>query len=69
MAGKVGKKLLRDNTGPGGSLDTDKFMRAVMQYRNTPMQSYKYELAKDWNLTQKHRERTLATKRELDNKR
>jgi hypothetical protein len=27
---KVGKKLLRDNTGHGGSLDTDKFMRAVL---------------------------------------
>ena len=35
---KVGKKLLRDNTGHGGSLDTDKIMRAVLQYRNTPMQ-------------------------------
>jgi hypothetical protein len=35
---KVGKKLLRDNTGHGGSIDTDKFMRAVLQYRNTPMQ-------------------------------
>ena len=87
---KVGKKLLRDNVGPGGSLDTDKFMRAVMQYRNTPMQhcrrspaqmvfvrqlrdflpnlTYKYEPAKDWVVTQEHRERTLATKRELDNK-
>jgi hypothetical protein len=85
LAVKVSKKLLRDNTGPGGSLDTDKFMRAVMQYRNTPMQdcmsspaqmrdfipslTYKYEPAKDWAVTKKHRERTLATKRELDNKR
>jgi hypothetical protein len=38
LAVKVGKKLLRDNTVHGGSLDTDKFMRAVLQYRNTPMQ-------------------------------
>ena len=30
LAVKVGKKLLRDNAGPGGSLDTDKFMRAVL---------------------------------------
>jgi hypothetical protein len=36
LAVKVGKKLLRDNTGHGGSLDTDKLMRAVLQYRNTP---------------------------------
>jgi hypothetical protein len=38
LAVKVGKKLLRDNTGHWGSLDTDKIMRAVLQYRNTPMQ-------------------------------
>jgi hypothetical protein len=38
LAVKVGKKLLRDNTGHGGSLDTDKIMKAVLQYRNTPMQ-------------------------------
>jgi hypothetical protein len=35
---KVGKKLLMGNMGHGGSLDTDKVMRAVLQYRNTPMQ-------------------------------
>ena len=35
---KVGKKLPRYNTGPGGSLDTISFMRAIMQFRNTPMQ-------------------------------
>ena len=27
LAVKVSKKLVRDNMGPGGSLDTDKFMR------------------------------------------
>ena len=38
IAVKSGKRLLRDNVGPGGTLDNDRFMRAVMQYRNTPMQ-------------------------------
>jgi hypothetical protein len=38
IAVKSGKRLLRDNVGPGGDLDTDRFMRAVLQYRNTPMQ-------------------------------
>ena len=34
-----------------------------------PNLTYKYEPAKDWAVMQEHRERTLATKRELDNKR
>jgi hypothetical protein len=38
IAVKSGKRLLRDNVGPGGNLDNDWFMTAVMQYRNTPMQ-------------------------------
>ena len=38
IAVNSGKRLLRDNVGPGGTLDNDRFMRAVMQYRNTPMQ-------------------------------
>ena len=37
IAVKSGKRMLRDNVGPGGNLDTDRFMRAVIQYRNTPM--------------------------------
>ena len=91
LAVKAGKKLLRDNTGPGGSLDNDRFMRAVMQFRNTPMQDcrrspaqmvfgrqmrefipsmvHKYEPAKDWSVTQEYRERTLAIKRESDDRR
>ena len=91
LAVKAGKKLLRDNVGPGGSLDTDRVMRAVMQFRNTPMQDcrrspaqmvfgrqmrdfipslqHKYEPAKDWSVTQEYRERTLALKRDSDNKR
>jgi hypothetical protein len=31
LAVKVGKKLLRDYTGHGGSLDANKIMRAVLQ--------------------------------------
>ena len=66
-----------------GSLDTDKIMRAVLQYHNTPMQdcrrspaqivfgrqmrdfipslTYKYEPAKDWAVTQEHRECTIPS--------
>ena len=28
--------MLQDNTGPGGVLDTDRFLAALLQHRNTP---------------------------------
>ena len=37
LAVKTGKRLLRENMSLAGSLNTDKVMRAVMQYRNTPI--------------------------------
>lgn len=33
---KTTKRLLRSNTGANGSLDTDRFLRAMLQLRNTP---------------------------------
>ena len=33
---KTAKRLLRDNTGPGGTLNTDKVSVALLQYLNTP---------------------------------
>ena len=36
VAVKSAKRLLRSNTGPSGSLNTDRFLRAMMQLRNTP---------------------------------
>ena len=36
VADKIVKRLLRSNTGPSGSLDTEKFLAAMLQLRNTP---------------------------------
>ncbi|MEL6805362.1 MAG: hypothetical protein AAFO91_16440, partial [Bacteroidota bacterium] len=36
VAVKSAKRLLRANVGPMGTLDTDKFLRAMLQLRNTP---------------------------------
>ena len=33
---KVTKRMLRDNMGPNGHLETDQVMRALITYRNTP---------------------------------
>ena len=38
LAVKTGKRLLKDNIGSDGTIDNDKFMRAITQFRNTPMQ-------------------------------
>ena len=38
LAVQTAKRLLRDNMGPGGDLNNDKFMMAITQYSNTPMQ-------------------------------
>lgn len=37
LAVKTGKRLLMDNVDSQGGIDTDKFGRAVLQYRNTPL--------------------------------
>ena len=34
---KTAKRLLMDNIQHNGGLDSDKFARALLQYRNTPL--------------------------------
>ena len=36
VAVKAAKRLLRSNTGPSGSINNDKFLRVMLQLRNTP---------------------------------
>ena len=38
---KTVKRMLMDNTGTSGDLNTDEFQRAILQYRNTPNQTTK----------------------------
>ncbi|KAK8390096.1 hypothetical protein O3P69_012967 [Scylla paramamosain] len=37
VAVKTAKRIIRDNTSPGGSLDNDKATLAILQYLNTPL--------------------------------
>ena len=41
IAVKTVKRMITSNTGPNGDLDTDKFQRAILQYRNAPDQQTK----------------------------
>lgn len=38
LAVKTAKRIITDNTGPKGQLNTDQVMAALLQHRNTPMQ-------------------------------
>ena len=38
LAVKTAKRIVYDNAAPNGSLNTDKVVAAVLQYRNTPIQ-------------------------------
>ncbi len=38
LAVKVARRILYDNVGPSGSLNTDRITRALLQHRNTPLQ-------------------------------
>ncbi|XP_066931785.1 uncharacterized protein [Clytia hemisphaerica] len=42
---KTVKRMLTDNSGPNGELDTESFQRAMLQYRNTPNQDTKLSSA------------------------
>ena len=39
LAVKTAKRIVKGNIGPQGSLDNDNVARAILQYRNTPIQS------------------------------
>lgn len=50
---KTAKRILRDNTGPSGSLDNDKVSLALLQNLSTPL--------REWNMSPAQ----LATGRQL----
>ena len=45
LAVKTAKRIIRDNTGAGGTLDCDKAARSLLQYRNTPIKCVGYSPA------------------------
>ena len=45
LAVKTGKRMLRDNMSAQGKLNTDKIMRARMQYHNTPISDIRWSPA------------------------
>ena len=76
---KAAKRLLRDNLNSKGQLNTDKFIKAVTQYKNTPQMLYgrnlrdfiptlqqKYKYMDGWRMSQELRERMLAKQRNKD---
>ena len=38
---KAAKRLIRDNVGRDGTLDTDQFLAAILMHRNTPQTNYR----------------------------
>jgi len=48
---KSAKRLLRANTGAGGSLDSDKVSKALLQYLNTPLREVNKSPAQLWDVS------------------
>ena len=45
LAVKTGKRILMDNMSPDGRINNDKFLRAMLQYRNTPQPNTRFSPA------------------------